>query len=102
MVETGNRRLIRPPLNELKEKINKNRTQSQNQKKIVPTDQTHAESFYYIKQMQSKTPMVVVFKDGEIIHGVIEWYDKTCLKVNRTDGPNLLVYKTNVKYMYKE
>jgi sRNA-binding regulator protein Hfq len=73
-----------------------------NQKKAIPSDQTHAESFYYLKQMQAKTPMVVVFKDGEVVHGVIEWYDKTCLKVNRTDGPNLLVYKENVKYMYKE
>ncbi len=97
-METANRKLIRPPLNELKEKINKIR----NQKKVIPSDQTHAESFYYVKQMQSKTPMVVVFKDGETIHGVIEWYDRCCLKINRADGPNLLVYKTNVKYLYKE
>ena len=66
-METANRKLIRPPLNELKEKMNKVR----NQKKVIPSDQTHAESFYYVKQMQSKTPMVVVFKDGETIHGVI-------------------------------
>jgi sRNA-binding regulator protein Hfq len=52
--------------------------------------------------MQSKTPMVLVMRDGEILHGVIEWYDKTCLKLNRTEGPNLLVYKSFVKYMYKE
>ena len=33
--------------------------------------------------MQTKTPMVLVLQDGEEIHGVIEWYDKYCLKVNR-------------------
>lgn len=98
-METANRRLIRPPLNEIKEKVNNQRKQ---QKKAIPSEQTHAEGFYYVKQMQSKTPMVVVFKDGETIRGVIEWYDRCCLKINRTDGPNLLVYKPSIKYMYKE
>ena len=51
--------------------------------------------------MQSKTPMSIVLRDGEILKGVIEWYDKTCLKVNREGEPNLLVYKSNIKYMYK-
>lgn len=71
------------------------------QKKPVPPEQTNAENFYYIKQMQSKTPMVIVLKDGEVLNGVIEWYDKTCLKFNRDGEPNLLVYKSNIKYMYK-
>jgi sRNA-binding regulator protein Hfq len=72
------------------------------QKKQIPPDQTHAENFYYLKQMQSKTPMVVVLKDGEELHGVIEWYDRLCLKVNREDGPNVLVFKHSIKYIYKE
>jgi sRNA-binding regulator protein Hfq len=52
--------------------------------------------------MQSKTPMVIVLQDDEEVHGVIEWYDKYCLKVNRTGEPNLLIYKPSIKYMYKE
>jgi host factor-I protein len=32
---------------------------------------------------------------------VIEWYDKDCLKVNREGAPNLLVFKSNIKYMHK-
>src|SRR5207245_10194029 len=51
--------------------------------------------------MQAKTPMVLVLRDGEEIHGVIEWYDKACIKVNRASGPNLMIYKTSTKYMYK-
>ena len=70
-------------------------------RRSTPPDQTHAESFYYLKQMQAKTPMVVVLDDGETLHGVIEWYDKCCLKINREDGPNLLLYKPSIKYMYK-
>jgi sRNA-binding regulator protein Hfq len=79
-----------------------NRKDGQNQaKKATPPDQTNAENFYYLKQMQGKTPMSIVLKDGEVIKGVIEWYDKTCLKVNRENEPNLLVYKSNIKYMHK-
>ena len=71
-------------------------------KKIVPAEQTNAENFYYQKQMQSKTPMVVVLRDGEEIRGVIEWYDKACIKLNRNGAPNLMIYKPSIKYMYKE
>ena len=46
--------------------------------------------------------MVVVLNDGEQIHGWIEWYDKHCLKVNRERGPNLLIPKASIKYLYKE
>jgi len=96
-VEAGNRKLIRPSLSEIKEQMNARR----DQKKVIPPDQTNAENFYYVKQMQSKTPMVIVLKDGETLQGVIEWYDKCCLKVNRENEPNLLIYKPNIKYMYK-
>ncbi len=96
-MEPGNRKLIRPSLNEIKEQ----RPRKDGPKKSTPPDQTNAENFYYLKQMQSKTPMTIVLKDGETLKGIIEWYDKTCLKVNREGEPNLLVFKSNIKYMYK-
>jgi len=107
----ANRRLIRPSLNRSENHRPDNgdrrergeRTdRAANGKKTAPPEQTHAENFYYQKQMQSKTPMVLVLQDDEEVHGVIEWYDKYCLKVNRTGAPNLLVYKPSIKYMYKE
>jgi host factor-I protein len=97
-VETTNRKLIRPSLNEMKDQINR---RTNHQKKAAPPDQTNAENFYYMKQMQAKTPMVFVLKDGETLEGIIEWYDKTCLKINRDGEPNLLIFKPNIKYMYK-
>ena len=71
-------------------------------RRIAPPEQTNAESFYYLKQMQSKTPMVVVLQDDEKLRGVIEWYDKHCLKINRIKEPNVLVPKHNIKYIYKQ
>jgi sRNA-binding regulator protein Hfq len=70
-------------------------------RKRVPPEQTHAESFYYKKQMDNRTQMVIVLQDGEELRGSIEWYDRGCIKLHRTEGPNLLVLKHNVKYMYK-
>ena len=97
----SNRKLIRPSLAEIKEQMtvkpprNHKRPSSQN-------DATNAENFYYVKQMQNKTPMVVVLQDGETVHGVIDWYDKNSIKLNRTAEPPLLVLKHYIKYMYKE
>ncbi len=72
-------------------------------KRPAPPEQTNAENFYYQKQMQARTSMVIVLQDGEEIRGVIEWYDKNCLKVNRDSGePNVMIYKPAIKYMYKE
>jgi sRNA-binding regulator protein Hfq len=70
-------------------------------KKGTPPEQTNAEQFYYSKQMQGKTHMVVVLTDGEQLEGIIEWYDRECLKLNRKDAPNLLLIKHCIKYMYK-
>ena len=92
-----NRKLIRPDLTDLKGPSKLFR-----QRKPVPPEQTSAESFYYKKQMDNHTRMVIVLRDGEEIRGTIEWYDKSALKVHRLDAPNILLMKDTVKYMYKE
>lgn len=106
----ANRKLIRPSLNRSEHRDGDRRegdrrerpSNSNGVKKTPPPEQTHAENFYYQKQMQSKTPMVLVLQDGEEIHGIIEWYDKYCLKMNRVGAANILIYKPSIKYMYKE
>src|SRR5438034_7963648 len=41
-------------------------------KKPAPPEITHAENFYWVKQMQSHTPMAVVLEDGEVLRGTVE------------------------------
>ena len=101
-----NRKLIRPTLAEVRERSERDSqhrrsNQSDPNRKRVPPEQTHAESFYYKKQMDNRTLMVIVLQDGEELRGSIEWYDRGCIKLHRTEGPNLLVLKHNIKYMYK-
>jgi sRNA-binding regulator protein Hfq len=71
-------------------------------KKKIPPEQTNAETFYYKKQMDSKTPMVIVLQDAEVLRGTIEWYDRGSIKLHRLEGPNLLILKHNIKYLYKD
>lgn len=70
-------------------------------RKSSPSEKTFAEEYYYKKQMQHRTAMVVKLHDGEVLRGWIEWYDRDCVKVNREEGPNLLVMKRYILYMYK-
>jgi host factor-I protein len=94
-----NRKLIRPNLTEMKTAPAARQAALRN--RPVPPEQTNAEAFYYSKQMAARTSMVVVLNDGELLHGIIEWYDRDCVKLTRTEGPNLLVPKHSIKYMYK-
>ena len=70
-------------------------------RKKPPPVETLAEVFYYKKQIDSRTEMVIVLQDGEEVVGTIEWYDLDALKINRTGAPNILLPKHNIKYMYK-
>ncbi len=112
-----NRKLIRPNLAEIKERFTPRRTGNgsgehtgretpsngaNRGRRPAPLESTNAEAFYYLKQMNGQTPMIVVLNDGEELRGHIEWYDRNCLKVHRPDAPNLLVFKHHIKYLFKQ
>ena len=97
--EFGQRKLIRPTLAEVRREQGFPRTTP---RKSAPPEQTNAEAYYYLKQMQSKTPIVVRLVDGEELRGWIEWYDKDVIKLNREHAPNLLIPKRSIKYLFKE
>ena len=112
----GNRKLIRPTLNREQVRVRsllpsvvneqfalRNAPRAYPSRNLRHQSRPTPENFYYQKQMQSKTPMVVVTRDGEALHGIIEWYDKHCIKLNRAGSDsNLLIYKSSIRYMFKE
>uniref|UniRef100_E6QHP6 RNA-binding protein Hfq n=1 Tax=mine drainage metagenome TaxID=410659 RepID=E6QHP6_9ZZZZ len=65
----------------------------------VEHGQHDAELFYFQKQIQMQTPMVIVLEDGKQIQGVIEWYDRNSIKVRGRQRQ--LIYKSAIKYIYK-
>lgn len=70
-------------------------------RKKIPPAETNAEIFYYKKQMDAHTLMVIVLMDGDEVEGTIEWYDRSALKINRRGKPNIMLLKHNIKYMFK-
>jgi sRNA-binding regulator protein Hfq len=94
----SNRKLIRPEMNDKRP----GEPRAVTRRKQSPPEQTNAEEFYYLKQMAARTPMVVVLTNDEELRGWIEWYDKSALKLNRNSGPNLLIPKHNIRYLFKE
>jgi sRNA-binding regulator protein Hfq len=87
--------------NESQQRAAQQHTPVQVKKRVPPPNETNAEIFYYKKQIDAHTQMVIVLLDGEEIEGTIEWYDRGALKVNRKGAPNLMVLKRNIKYIYK-
>ena len=82
-----NRKLVRPRLAEVKERFQPNRGGGAHEhshretssttgfrRRPAPPEQTNAEAFYYLKQMNNQTPMVVVLDNGDELRGHIEWY----------------------------
>ena len=108
--EFTNRKLIRPSLNspgtrtepvsERRERLERT-DRAPGMKRTTPSDQTHAENFYYQKQIQSKTSVAIVLKDGEELQGILEWYDRNCIRLARSSGASLLIYKPAIRYIYK-
>lgn len=109
--EFVSRKLIRPslsspaprtePVSERRERLERTDRAPSAIRRNGPPEQTHAENYYYQKQIQGKTPVVVVMKDGEEVQGIIEWYDRNCIKVNRSSASALLIYKPSIRYIYK-
>jgi sRNA-binding regulator protein Hfq len=62
-------------------------------------ESSHAEAFYFQKQVQMQTPLVFVLEDGDQVEGVIEWYDRNVIKVKNSG--RVLIYKSSIKYLYK-
>ena len=47
-------------------------------------------------------PVRVKLTDGEEVAGTIEYYDQSFIRLTRTDGPNLFIYKHEIKYLVEE
>lgn len=68
---------------------------------IFTPETTHAEAYYFQKQIAARTRMTIKLKNGEEITGIISWYDRHCVKVERSGKPDLLVYKEGIRFMHK-
>ena len=109
VVPSGPRKLVRPPVS----KIVAQRHSYRNGETTLMAhqaladhalasaghDSSHAEAFYFQKQVQTQTLMCFVLEDGEKLEGYIEWYDRNAIKIRHST--RTLIYKASIKYLYK-
>ena len=61
--------------------------------RVDPPDSTGLESAHYLKQLNLGTPLAVTLETGEVLLGVLEWYDRSCLRLRRQEGAPVVVMK---------
>ena len=101
----GTRKLVRPTLPTIERRRDPVHTEDPLTHAMISDthgalESSHAEAFYFQKQMQQQTEMTVVLEDGEQLQGIIQWYDRCTVKM-RAGRSRILVYKAAIKYLYK-
>ena len=70
--------------------------------KTKPPEQTFEEVKYLRRLIDQEIPVRVRMRNNEEFSGIIEFYDSSFIRLTREDGPNLFVYKHDIKYLYEE
>jgi len=99
----GTRKLVRPrlPARERRHDLYSEDPLSRAMQDSLPNvESSHAEAFYFQKQMQQQTDLTVILEDGEQMHGLLEWYDRCVIKL-RVGRQRVLIYKAAIKYLFK-
>jgi host factor-I protein len=66
-----------------------------------PPEQTFEEIKYLKHLIDKKVPVCVKLSDGEIVNGVVEYYDQRFIRITRIGAPNLFIFKHDIKYLYE-
>ena len=62
-----------------------------------PTGETGQEALYLKSLSDRQVPVAVKMRDGEVVHGWIEYFDDMMLRLTREGKPNLFIYKAQVR-----
>ena len=65
-------------------------------------EQTFEEVRYLKYLIDNGVPVRVKLRDNEEVAGTIEYYDHSFIRLTRDAGPNLFIYKHEIKYLYEE
>lgn len=70
-------------------------------KKRAP-EVTHEEVRYIKYLIDHQIPIRVRLTDNEEVRGTIEYYDAAFIRLTRDEGPNLFIFKHDIKYLYED
>lgn len=69
--------------------------------KTLAPDSTQAEPRYLRHLIDEAIPVVLKLHSDQLLHGTVEYYDRHFIRLTRSDGPNLFVYKHEIKYLFE-
>ncbi len=57
----------------------------------------------YLRHLiDSGTRVRIKLSDNSEVSGTVEYYDHSFIRITREDGPNLFVFKHDIKYLYED
>ncbi len=68
-----------------------------NRRKGPPPGETGQESLYLRFLSEKQVPVTVKLRDGEAVHGWIEYFDDRMIRLTREGKPNLFIYKNQIR-----
>ena len=70
-------------------------------KTVRPVEQTFEETRYLKYLIDRKIPIRVKMADNDVVTGVVEYYDQRFIRITRKEGPNLFIFKHDIKYFHE-
>jgi host factor-I protein len=61
------------------------------------TGETGQEALYLKSLSDRQVPVAVKLRDGEVVHGWIEYFDDMMVRLTREGKPNLFIYKAQIR-----
>jgi sRNA-binding regulator protein Hfq len=69
--------------------------------KTKAPEQTFEEARYLRHLVEDRVPVKVRLSDNTEFDGTVEFYDANFIRITRPDGPNLFLFKHDIKYIYE-
>jgi len=69
--------------------------------KTKAPEQTFEEVKYLRHLIENRIPVRVRLTGNEEVSGIVEFYDTHFIRLTREDGPNLFLFKHDIKYLYE-
>lgn len=67
--------------------------------KTPPPEETFQEAAYLKQLGEKQKPVSIKLRDGEIVRGWIEYYDRHMVRLTREGAPNLFIFKSEILYI---
>jgi host factor-I protein len=71
----------------------------QKKSKNPPPDETFQEAEYLKSLGEKQQPVSIKLRDGEVVKGWIEYYDRHMVRLTRDGAPNLFIFKHDIMYI---